>query len=365
MKFIDVVSQAELKKFYSFSSELYKENKYYRDTEHDVLTMLVERKSVFFQHAEIQPILLMDDSSKKVLARFCFITDKQQPLAVQLAFFEALPRIEKLAEEITTECKKRFPDHKKLIAGLNAHLNYGAGFLCSRFDEVPVFGLPYTMEYYKDYFKDFESKKMFSFRYPTEPFFEYYQNRKKHVGADKIKVRTMCKKRLKEEVAIYTYLNNSSFQKHPYWSDRAEEEDYELFKPFAAMLDEENLLIAEVDGKPVGFLLWYPDYNQLVKGNGHIGVLEWLRFKLFNPIDTFRFTEFGVLPQYRKTAVVDEMIRKLTELIERTPYKTVEGGFIFEENASSIAVTLRYAFRTMGKEMEPYREYAVFERQLF
>jgi ribosomal protein S18 acetylase RimI-like enzyme len=328
--------------------------------------MLVEKKSVFFQHAEIKPILILDDTNQTVLGRFCMIVDKHKPLVVQIAFFEALPGLQNLAEEITFECKRRFPDCNKLIVGLNAHLNYGAGFLYSHFDEPPVFGLPYSMDYYIDYFKSFECKKMFSFRYPTEPFFEYFTNRNKRQGADtnRIKVRTMCKKRLKEEVAIYTYLNNASFQKHIYWSDRTEAEDYELFKPFSPLLEEENLLIAEVNEKPVGFLLWYPDYNQLVKGSEHIGALEWLRFKLLNPIDTFRFTEFGVHPQYRNTRVVDEMIRKLSEIIQKTPYKTVEGGFIFEENVASIAVSLRYAFRTQGKVLGPYREYAVFECQL-
>ncbi len=364
MIFTEVLTPSQYKSFYSFASELYKDNTYYRDTEHDVASMLIEKKSVFFCHAELIPLLIMDNSGENVIGRFCIVLDKQQPGLVQIAFFEALPGIQGLGEELFLEIRKRYPSHNKLVVGLNAHLNYGAGFLCSRFDEVPVFGLPYTKEYYIDYYKDYQCKKMFSFRYPTQPFFEFFNSRKRHPSANNIKVRTMNKRKLKEEVAIYTYLNNASFQKHPYWSDRTEAEDYELFKPFAPMLDEENLLIAEVDGNPAGFLLWYPDFNQLVKGSRHIGALEWLRFRFLNPIDTFRFTEFGVHPRYRKSRVVDEMIRKLSGIIQQTQYKMVEGGFIFEENASSIAISLRYGQRTMREVLEPYREYAVFERQL-
>jgi ribosomal protein S18 acetylase RimI-like enzyme len=352
MNFVNVLTYSDFQKFYSFGSMLYKDNPHYRDTEHDVLKMLVERKSVFFRHARIQAMLVTDDAGG-ILGRFCMVVDEHCPDVVQVAFFEALPGISNLAEGIAAQCKKSFPQCSKLIVGLNAHLNYGAGFLCSRFDEAPVFGLPYSMDYYPEYFKAFELKKMFSFRYPAEPFFEYYNSRKRHKDSDKVKVRTMRKKRLKEDIAIYTYLNNASFQKHIYWSDRTEEEDYEIFKPFKPMLDEENLLIAEVDGKPAGFLLWYPDFNQLVKGSGHIGIFEWLRFRVRNHIDTFRFTEFGVHAEYRNSMIVDEMIRKLSEIIEKTPYRTLEGGFIFEENKASIAVSLRYALRTIGKVLEP------------
>ncbi len=364
MIFTEVLTPSQFKAFYSFASELYKNNAYYRDTEHDVASMLVEKKSVFFRHAGLIPLLITEDTGDIVLGRFCMVLDQQQPDMVQIAFFEALPGIQGLGEQLFLEAKKRYPGCSRLVVGLNAHLNYGAGFLCSRFEEAPVFGLPYTMPYYMEYFKAYECKRMFSFRYPTQPFFEYYSSRKSPSSAQNIKVRTMRKRKLKEEVAIYTYLNNASFQNHIYWSDRTEAEDYELFKPFGPMLDEENLLIAEIDGQPAGFLLWYPDFNQLVKGSRHIGALEWLRFRFFNPIDTFRFTEFGVHPKYRNSRVVDEMIRKLSEIIQQTPYKMLEGGFIFEENASSIAVSLRYGLRSMRKALEPYREYAVFERQL-
>lgn len=352
-----------VQEFLDFPVLLYKNDPCFRNTEGEIASMITRKHTVFAHHAVIMPFLVRDATAKTV-CRFCLIEDEKLPGYVQIAFFEAYSDIQGLEDCMIQWCREYFPQAKKIVAGLNAHLNYGAGFLTSRFDLPPVFGLPYGNKYYLNYFKSYEQKKMFSFRYPVKPFFEYFHTHKKEYKNPLISVRTMQKKQLKREVAIYTRLNNAGFTKHPYWSDRTEEEDYELFKPFSLLLDEENLLFAEIEGKPVGFLLWYPDFNELVRGSSEIGLGEWLKFRFFNPIRSFRFTEFGVLPEYRGSGVVDAMIRKLAQLIRKTRYQEFEGGFIFEENAASISVALRYALRTMGTKLEPYREYSVFEKTL-
>jgi ribosomal protein S18 acetylase RimI-like enzyme len=83
-----------------------------------------------------------------------------------------------------------------------------------------------------------------------------------------------------------------------------------LFKPFRFLLDNENLIIAEIDGKPVGFFLWYPDFNELVASQRDLNVLDVIKYRLGKPIDTFRFTEIGILPEYQGSPVALALINK-------------------------------------------------------
>jgi GNAT superfamily N-acetyltransferase len=124
------------------------------------------------------------------------------------------------------------------------------------------------------------------------------------------------------------------------------------------------LIFAEVDGKPVGFFLWYPDYNQLVSSQRDLNVFDVMKFRLGASIDTFRFTEIGILPEYQGTPVALALINKSLPLLIQKGYRYCEGGFIFEENRASIAFVKRILQRCYGREAKPYREFATFETTL-
>lgn len=357
-----VKSKKDLEAFYNICKEIYKNNIFHRSTEDDITRLLIEKSSVFHHHASVNPYLIMEDGS--IVGRFALIYDQKLPDYVQVSFFEALPGLLNLAGAILRQAKLIFPGRNRIVVGLNGHLNYGAGILVSKFDQAPVFGLSYSPEYYQDYFKNFTKKTMVSFRFPTAPFFEYYNKMCNSSNFRGITVRKMNKKKLRQETEIYTYLNNACFPGHPYWADRTVEEDFELFYPFRFLIKEENLLFAEMAGKPIGFFLWYPDFNQLVNPNQHLGLRQVLRYHCADPINTFRFTEIAVLPKYKISPAVQAMILYATPFIKQSGYHFGEGGFIFEENKDSMAMTRRFLERATGEKIKPYRRYAVFESEL-
>lgn len=362
MNLREVHTKAELHSFYRIQEEIYRDNRNIRFSESDITRLLVEGPTAFHRHGRVIPFLIEDNG--KVAGRFAFIHDRNLQDYLQVSFFEAQPGLGEIAGTITGSARSLFPDCKKLVVGLNGHLNYGAGILISQFDVPPVFGLPYNPEYYQDYFTGSVQRTMVSFRFPLKPFVDYQQKMAKIQDFKGITVRKLNKKRLKEETEIYTCLNNACFPGHPFWADRHVEEDYELFRPFRFLIKEENLLFAEKNGKPIGFFLWYPDFNQLINHKQHLGWKEVLRYQLANPIDTFRFTEIAVLPEYQISHAVQAMILYAIPLIEKTGVTTGEGGFIFEENTSSMVMTSRFLERVTGLKMTPYRRYATFEYTL-
>jgi hypothetical protein len=359
MKVEELTGKAGYKIFEQVAASVYDGNPYLRGTEGSVEKMLLAGNGAFHQHATTKMFVLRDGN--QYLARFALIHDTHLPTYVQVAYFEAHEGLGAIVGLITATIKSHFPGIRNVVFGLNGHLNYGAGFLMNRFDEVPVFGLPYTPRYYADYFKGLHERRMVSFRFSMEKYSQWALSYNKTREMKGLTVRFMNKREIKKESAIYTQLNNLAFLQHPYWADRTEAEDLELFYPFRFLLDNENLIFAEVDGKPVGFYLWYPDFNQLVGSQRDLNLFDVLHYRFKNPIDTMRFTEIGIVPEFQRSPVALAMLNKSLPKVIEQGFKYCEGGFIFEENRASMAFVGRILERVMGEKVVPYRQYAVFE----
>ncbi len=364
MKVRQLNGQSAYATFANVAKDVYRNNPYYRATDGSIEKMILCSKSSFSNHAEIKMFIVEDGND--LVARFVLIHDKYLPDYVQVSFFEAQEGLGDIFSLIKNEARAHFPHIKKIIVGLNAHLNYGAGILLNRFDEVPLFGLPYTPSYYPQYFSQLHCRKMVTFRFDMDAYRNWAHGYFAQRPIKGLTVRFMDKRRIKSESAIYTQLNNKAFVKHPFWANRDESEDLELFAPFRFFLDNENLIIAEIDGEPVGFYLWYPDFNQLVKNNSDLNAWHLLKYRagIGKAIDTFRFTEIGILPKYQGTSVAYALIDKSLPTLTKQGFSFCEGGFIFEENRASIAFVKRILKRCYGKDPEPYRQFAVYETSL-
>lgn len=354
----EIQNKSDIHLFYKIGDLAYRGNKNQRSTEFSLVKMLVEKKTTFYKHADIKLFLILEDNIP--IGRFALIRDLKLKDYVQVSFFELIKPIH-IEKQIIQLSKKHFPLSPKLAIGLNAHLNYSIGFLLNKFDRPPLFGLPYTNEFYINLFPSFEKKPMVTFRFNNDPFVRFLKSVPTN---NQIKIRTMNKKKLEEDISIYTKLNNDCFKEHPFWADREVEEDMELFKDFKLIMKNNNLLIAEDRGKPIGFLLWYPDFNKLVSSNEQIGVKQFLRFKLFNPLTKVRLTEIGILPEYRGKGIAELLLKRFAKEIEKEKYTHTEVGFIFEENLASMGLSFKMMEKVLGQKIEPYRRYAVFTTNL-
>jgi hypothetical protein len=350
------------KTFADIGTEVYNGNACYRGTEGSIEKLILDSKTAFRSHTSTKMFVIRDGND--LVARFALIRDNRAPDSVQVAFFEALEGLGNIFKPIKEEIKYHFPECGKAIVGLNGHLNYSAGILLNRFDEAPLFGLNYTPSYYPDYFKDFKCHKMATFKFPMETYHSWAKQYAACRSISGLNVRFMDKKQIKRESTFYTHLNNVAFVNHPFWTNRDNEEDLELFYPFRHLLDNENLIFAEVNGKTVGFYLWYPDFNQLVSSQRDLNVWDVLRFRLGKKPDTFRFTEIGIIPEYHGSPVAWAMINKSVPTLLEKGYRYCEGGFIFEANRPSMAFVIGILRRCQGSEPEPYRRYGVFETSL-
>lgn len=355
----EAASRRDRSLLFSFPRLLYRGLPAHRSTEDDVLSLLLRRGGAFSRKARVKPMLAFRGS--RAVGRFVLFQDSKRPELAQIGFFEGEEDVPELAELAYRAALDFAPDAATIVAGLGGHINYSAGFLLDRFDVPPAFGLPHTAPWYPGWFSAWRARKMLSYRFPTGPFIARLGACMPHRDSG-IRVRPLDMGKLDRDVRIYTELNNACFSGHPFWIDRLPEEDLELFLPFSLFLRPENLLFAEKDGTPVGFFLWYPDFNQLAGPDEGLGLRQLLRYRSGRSIDCFRFTQIAIRPEYRASDASLRLMAHAARDIGRRGYAWGEGGFIFESNAGSLDLAGRFFTRILGSGQGPYRSYAVYER---
>jgi GNAT superfamily N-acetyltransferase len=364
LKIIAANTQALLQEFYRLPGIIHANNPGFRAGDTDTEKLLIEGPTVFYTHAKVSPFLIADGDTS--IARFALIHDSNLPDYVQLAFFESKKVTYHPLEIIKPLAAQMFPDATRLLIGLNGHLNYGAGILQDNFEKPPVFGMQWHPDYYRKYFDDAAKHIIKSFSFSTNVNIPLLNQLSERLVHDDISVRSFNRKQFNHDIALYTQLNNLCFKNHPYWTNRRAEEDIELFEPFRFLMRNSNLLFAEIDGKPVGFLLWFPDFNEMIGAGRELKASGWfgrdvLRFRFFNPVKTFRLAEIAVLPEYRNMRVELALIGKMISEVKRSGYTKGVGGFIFEENRDSINLAMRYVERFTGRKAKTDSEFAVYE----
>lgn len=316
--------------------------------------------------------IILDKSvlSKRMKKRVVLIKDKEQPIMgavlacveglseyVQISFFEstyyAQEAFDLLLDEVVNfgSCVGA----KYISGALNIHVNYGLGYLASNFNQVSSFGMNYNPSFYLDYFKNtgFEPIEMVTFKRDMSEFVLPISDRTRKKLDARYTVRPINFKKYKSEIETYTNLNNAAFTDHLFYYPRTFEEDYELYKPFKWLLKEENLLFVEKEGQPVGFMLWYPDYNELLKKDQKVSLKTVIDHKVLRkPISTFKIVEMGIIPSEQKRGAILALFSHLDGLV-KDKYQYMESSWILRDNTHSA----NFGFKWAESESKKYVAY--------
>lgn len=344
------------KEYLRFVDTVYKDIPSYKNTTHTLLKLFLMGKGKLHKWADVDPVMIIKNN--KIVAVCMYIHAHHYKQVLQIAFFEALPNEKEAVEFIISNgvsiCKEK--GISRIVVGLNGHVNYGLGLLADHFDSPLCFGSEYNPSYYIDYFNKFQSVEytLTSFKGRMSNFnLDRYEKIVSRVCSN-FTFRNIKFSDFKNDIKLYTDLNNKCFKTHPFYFKREYDEDYELFKDLKLFMKEENLIFVEKDGKPIGFLLWYPDYNELIPDGGKIGVTTLIKNK-FQPkrIEKFKIVEIGVLPKYHNTGAI---VGLFNDCMKRTRnrYKYYETSWIFNMNFKSKSFGVKWAD-------EEYKHYKVYE----
>jgi len=337
-------NRRETERFIRFAGQVYRGNDCYRDGMSPIVRMFLNRQTVYLEDGDIFPFWVREDN--RLLLRGAYIVNSRLPGILMLAFFEALPQVQPAVDLMLAAGKDlaaKLGCHQ-LIIGLDGHLNYGVGFLASHFHQAPCFGFPYTPSYYLDYFRGLQEHSFTSFLADIRLFHLAGEEKiLRRLDQHGYRFRVADFRHFQRELQIYTDLNNACFQDHLWWFNRTYAEDYELLNPFRWLIRGENLIIAEKNGHPIGFMLWYPDFNQLIRPGQGIGLATLLRSRigLDGKMDRIKIAEVAVRHEFKGSGAVAGLFAKLYELV-KDRYRYCEAGWVEESNTGSMGLGLHW-----------------------
>lgn len=349
------VRGSDKRKYLNFYKKIQRHNKLGKDSLSILLKNLLYKKATILQSTEFASYIIYRD--KKIAMIFSLALANEMKDTMQIAFFESREYDEEafdlLMRKAVEEAKVK--NAIKISGGLNLHVNYGLGFLASHFDKEQSFGLPYNKAFYLKYFEKYKFNpiNMVSYLNPMTNFELPIKEEIIRRITKRYNVRPVNYKNFASDIKIYTELNNKAFKEHLFYYERDYREDLEFFSDFKHLLKPENLLIVEKNGKAVGFMLWYPDYNQIMGRCESVGLMTVVKNKIFgSKINKFKIVEMGIIPQEQKRGAVLALFIALYKLT-KNKYEVCESSWILEENSSSKSFGEKWA-------REAYKQYRAF-----
>lgn len=339
---VRLADKSDVSSIIHFRKKIYQGNPYYRDNQTRMIKSLLQRKMQIQKSSEIIPIIV-ERENEVVGSAFLGIIDRMSNI-LQISFLEMKddPRIiEAILNYSKVVAKKK--GISKLLIGLNFHVNYGLGMLASGFEEMQSIGSAYNPKYYIDHIEPWASKvnRLMSYKGRVADL-DLKLSEGMQERLNRFEIRYADFRNIEKVARIYGQINNQAFSDHEYYYESREDEDIELFNEYKLFLKPENILFAYKDQKPIAFILWYPDFNQLIKGGQELGPCSFIKSRLFpRSIDTIKLTEFGVIPEYQRTGAIYALLKRCYEL-NKERYRYIESGWILEGNAGSRNLTSKF-----------------------
>lgn len=335
--------------FLNLVDKIYKSDEHYvRPLDKDISNIFNPKKNIYFKFGDAVRFLLKDDSGE-ILGRIAaFVNEKKaygfdQPTG-GLGFFECVN--DKAAAFLLFDKAVEWLKSKGMEAA-DGPINFGEndnfwGLLVEGFDDSPTYGMQYNPSYYQSFYE----------AYGFENYFEQVTNRldlKKPFPARFWKIAewigkkpdyefkhfrwTQKDKFIEDMVEVY----NEAWRFHENFTPLTKEKVEPSFMQAKPIAIEELLWYAYYKGEPIGFILMYPDVNQIFKHfNGKLGLANKLRFlwlKRKNVMTRLRVVVLGVKPKFQKSGVESGLFYHLRDhVFSRTWLEEMELSWVGDFN---------------------------------
>ncbi len=244
----------------------------------------------------------------------------------------------------------------EIIGPLNPTIHHELGILVAGFDTPPYFMLTHHPHYYQKYIsgcgygklRDFYAYKIEAHTYEDLPVLP---NPKV-----KVELRHPNMRRFEDELKILLAIYNNAFTEHWGFSPISWEDFYALAKDLKHIIDPELVLIAEKEGKAVGFILALPNLNEALIHirNGRLLPLGWLT--LLNRrkhIKSVRIITVAIIKEYQPLGLGHYLYHAVANNIIKKGYLHAELSWVVEDNK----VMNKIARRVGGYVYKTYRLY--------
>ncbi|MEM6439127.1 MAG: dATP pyrophosphohydrolase [Pseudomonadota bacterium] len=180
-----------------------------------------------------------------------------------------------------------------------------------------------------------------------------------------IAIRSLDTRRYAEEIRSVAEIFNAAWAENWGFVPLTEAEIAGLVRDFKPIIDPGLVKIAEIDGRPVGFIVLIPDLNEAIRDLGGrlfpFGVLKLLWRLKTNRIRGSRVPLMGIRPQVADTMagkiLAYQLIYALEERYKERGFRVLELGWLLEDNRG-----VRRVVESMGAAVA--KVHRIYERAL-
>ncbi len=370
MKIIPVTNRRLLRLFIDFPHVLYENNENWVSELYTSQKHLLTSKNPFFEHSEAVYFMAMING--KVAGRIAAINNNVHNQIYNdntgfFGFFEVIENYEVAAALIDKVVEWfRLKNIFRIIGPTNLTTNDSCGLLISGFDLPAVVMMPYNKNYYDDFLSRYGFNKamdLFSYHVDAKDVKDLVGKQSVSRISDKlsesgITIRPINLKDLEEDLSQLRKVYNESNEGNWGFIPLNENEFTNMGKEITQVVPARLILIAEKDGKQVGFIVAVPDFNQVFhrirSGRlfpfGFIKVL-WYRRK----IDNARILILGVLKQFKNRGIDLLLYKTIQENLGSIGIYKCEACYVMEDNAVMNSILQKIG----GKIIKKYRIYKI------
>jgi len=364
-----VQTKKEFRNFIKLPWKIYKGNEYW------VPPLISEEKKLlnkdlnpFFQHSEAEYFLAFKDG--QIIGRIAAIVnynhnDFHNEKTGFFGFFECIDEQEVANLLFSAAADWLRSKNMKIMRGpMNPSTNETIGFLVDAFDSSPQIMMTYNPPYYLDLSEKYGFKKsMDLYAYwmdSAQPLPEKLLRVAERVRKKaQLSFRSINMKNYWDEVKLIHEIYNTAWSYNWGFIPMSKEEFHHLAKDLKTTVETELAFIAEFDGKPVGFCLTLPDFNQALKKiNGRLfpfGLLKLLYYS--KKIDQIRVITMGVVKEYQKRGIDSLFYLETYRRGVAKGYKGAEFSWVLENNTM-----MKRAAEMMGGKI--YKTYRIYDYNL-
>lgn len=369
-KIIPVSSKKELKAFIDFPHDLYKNDLNYVPelfiAQRDLLT-----KHPFVKHNPLQCFLCYEDD--RIVGRIAAIQNNHhnQFNAANDGFFGFFDSIDdQSVAKLLFDTAVSWLKEKKLstiIGPVNFSTNEPSGLLIKGFDSPPVVMMTYNYPYYTKLIENSGLHKkidMIAYKFGDEGYnersFKMLDALQERLKRSDIIIRNIDLKNFKQEAAALREVYNSAWDANAGFVPLTDEEFDYLAKDLKLIIDPAFCMLAEHEGKIVGFSITVPDINQILIKIKKGRLLPTGIFKLLlgkKKVSGIRIFALGVIEGYRKRGIEAVLYGNVIKEYKARGLKYAEAGWILENND------------LMNKALidingDPYKIYRLYEKTI-
>jgi len=251
----------------------------------------------------------------------------------------------------------------------NLTINEECGLLVDGFERPPSMMMGHAGRYYASHVeaqgyapaKDLLAYWMSTHGVNFTPTMKRMVNR----WRERIHLRPLRRDRFNEELDILRDIFNDAWARNWGFVPFTDAEFRELGTSLKMLVPSELIQIAEIDGKPVAFIVGLPNLNEAIAPlNGRLWPMGWLRLLWRLKVrgtKTGRVPLMGVRSEYQFSRMGPTLALVLIEAIQaaliRHGIQAVEMSWILEDNAG-----MRNILEHIGTDI--YKRYRLYEKQL-